>query len=89
VPVTFKLFDDLMLTRDTSLGFDDVPFSLIQVFLPDGAVHRDSVRGLVAKFAFVTIRTHCPHEIGCNPPPRLITVQRRLGRLGRPIAPRA
>jgi len=41
-PVPFKRFDDLTLTCDAFLGFDDVPFSLGQVFLPGGAVHRTS-----------------------------------------------
>ena len=38
----FELCDDLTLTCDASLGFDDVPLNLGQMLLPDGAVHRTS-----------------------------------------------
>jgi hypothetical protein len=49
MPIAFKLCDDLALTCDALLGFDDVPFSLSQVFLPDGAVHRTSGHSLSRK----------------------------------------
>jgi hypothetical protein len=49
MPIAFKVCDDLALTCDALLGFDDVPFSLSQVFLPDGAIHRTSGHSLSRK----------------------------------------
>ena len=42
MPSELELRNDLTLTRDAFLGFDDVPFDLSQMFLPDCAVHRAS-----------------------------------------------
>jgi hypothetical protein len=45
-PIAFKLRDDLTLTCDAFLGFDDVPFNFCQMFLPDGVVHRTSATSI-------------------------------------------